>query len=73
VVVLINANPKKATLNHLNAEPGEGLRYGLTLWRWVHGERGEGDIWRLRTRRFLWIFSGIDAGDGRGIRPYLFL
>jgi hypothetical protein len=33
--------------------PGDGL-----------AERGGGDLWSLRTRRFLWVDSG-----GRGTRP----
>jgi hypothetical protein len=37
-------------------------------WR----ERGGGDIWSLRTRSFLWIFPGVDAGDGGGARSCLF-
>jgi hypothetical protein len=25
-------------------KPGERLHFGLTPWRWIHGERGGGDI-----------------------------
>jgi hypothetical protein len=36
-------------------KPGERLHFGLTPWRWICGKRGEGDLWSLRTRRYLWI------------------
>jgi hypothetical protein len=48
----------------VNGKPGERLHFGLTPWRWVRGERGGGDIWSLRTRRFLWIVPGVDDGVG---------
>jgi hypothetical protein len=36
----------------IDGRPGEGFRFGLTLWRWLV-DRGGGERWGLRTRRFL--------------------
>jgi hypothetical protein len=49
----------------VDGKPDERLRFGLTPWRWLRGERGGGNIRSLRTRRVLWIVSGIDDGGGR--------
>jgi hypothetical protein len=57
----------------IDGKPGERLFFGLTTWRWVRGDKGGGDLWSLRTRSFLWIFSGVSDGGGRGTRPCLFL
>jgi hypothetical protein len=53
---------------------GERLRFGLTPWRWVRGEKGGGNFWSLCTRHSLWIFfPGVDDGGGGGTRPCIFL
>jgi hypothetical protein len=75
VCVVLHAQGEGNDRRHggINCKPAERLRFGLTPWRWVRGKKGGGDLWSLRTRRFLWIFLGVDDGGGHGIRPCLVL
>jgi hypothetical protein len=42
--VRMEEEPPGAMVADGDDKPGERFRFGLTPWRWVHGERGGGDI-----------------------------
>jgi hypothetical protein len=51
----------------VDSDPGEKLRFGLTPWIWVRGEREVEVISEAYAHgAFFGFFSLVDVGDGRG-------